>query len=317
MSLDGPPARVSLSVEVVDEPLSHVHALSSASNLSASPRTLGGAPSGESATLSFRGVSVPVTAEEAPDLLAFLDREEAGQSRAGNTLRRVAGCVDEAPTGQWGMRRARCTRRASNTVRATAAIWQRGARALRRCTGAAAALQAQIATLSRTARLTQTETTWRRALTLFASNSARRRLINQDLVRTSMDDAGDFALCQDLLSAFRATRTAVPRESPLASPALKPASPRGEEAADVAPLSLEEPAAPAPAAAADASSSGERNAVEYSALLDRLAGVEAPTTPECEATAGGPVSPLRRWSERVSQSIKRAGDELIDKLERL
>jgi len=91
MSLDGPPARVSLSVEVVDAPLSHVHALSSASNLSASPRTLCGAPSGESATLSFRGVSVPVTAEEAPDLLAFLDREEAGQSRAGNTLRRVAG----------------------------------------------------------------------------------------------------------------------------------------------------------------------------------------------------------------------------------
>lgn len=127
-----------------------------------------------------------------------------------------------------------------------------------------------------------------------------------------MDDAGDFSLCQDLLAAFRATRTAVPRESPLASPALKPA----EEDA-VAPLSLEEPAAPAPAAAADASSSGERNAVEYSALLDRLAGVEAPTTPECEAAAGGPVSPLRRWSERVSQSIKRAGDELIDKLERL
>lgn len=129
-----------------------------------------------------------------------------------------------------------------------------------------------------------------------------------------MDDAGDFALCQDLLAAFRATRTAVPRESPLASPALKPASPRGEEA-DVAPLSLEEPpAAPAPAAAAEASS-GERNAVAYSALLDRLAGAEAPSTPECEA--GGPVSPLRRWSERMSQSIKRAGDELIDKLERL
>ena len=91
MSLDGPPSRVSLSVEVGDAPLSHVHALSSASNLSASPRSLGGA--GESATLSFRGVSVPVTAEEAPDLLAFLDREAAGDSRAGNTLRRTAGCA--------------------------------------------------------------------------------------------------------------------------------------------------------------------------------------------------------------------------------
>jgi hypothetical protein len=89
MSLDGAP-RVSLSVEG-DAPLSHVHAMSSASDLCASPRRRS-QPSGE-ATLSFRGASVPVSAEEAEDLLAYLDANEAGRSRAGYTLRRVAGCV--------------------------------------------------------------------------------------------------------------------------------------------------------------------------------------------------------------------------------
>ena len=127
-----------------------------------------------------------------------------------------------------------------------------------------------------------------------------------------MDDGDDFAAVAEILGAFRAQRVAVPRESPLASPALKPQSPRGAEGA-VAPICLEEapeeeaaPAEPAPA---------ERNAVEYSALLDRLAGAEAPTTPETET--GTPVSPLRRWSERMGQSMKRAGDELLVKLERL
>lgn len=152
-----------------------------------------------------------------------------------------------------------------------------------------------------------------RALTRTLPHAPARRLINQDLVRTSMDDGSDFAEVGEILAAFRAQRVAVPRESPLASPALKPQSPRGEEGA-VAPICLEEEPAEeeAPAAAAPPA---ERNAVEYSALLDRLAGAEAPTTPENET--GTPVSPLRRWSERMSQSMKRAGDELLEKLERL
>ena len=132
-----------------------------------------------------------------------------------------------------------------------------------------------------------------------------------------MDDGADFAEVNDILAAFRAQRVAVPRESPLTSPTLKSQS---EQAADVAPLSLEEePAAAAPAtdAAAERSAAAGVSLGEYSALLDRLAGAEAPSTPETEASPGAPVSPLRRWSERMSQSIKRAGDELIDKLERL
>ena len=89
MSVDGAPQRVSLSVEPGDA-LSHMHTLSSSSNLQ-SPRSLGAQAAGDAATLSFKGASVPVAAEEAEDLLAFLDAEAVGQSRAGFTLRRVCG----------------------------------------------------------------------------------------------------------------------------------------------------------------------------------------------------------------------------------
>jgi hypothetical protein len=133
------------------------------------------------------------------------------------------------------------------------------------------------------------------------------------VVRTSLDDGDLFAEVSDILGTFRAQRVAVPRESPLTSPALKPQSPRGAEA--VAPLLLEEEPAAAPPAEAE-ETPAERS-VAYSALLDRLAGAEAPGTPDTEGAAGGPVSPLRRWSEKLSDSIRRAGDELLDKLERL
>ena len=146
--------------------------------------------------------------------------------------------------------------------------------------------------------------------------SRRRRLLNQDLVRSSLDDAECFAEVGDILAAFREQFVATPRESPLASPALKPLSPSGTDA--LAPMRLEEePSAPAPAPEAPAADDAKANAVAYSALLDRLAGAEPPSTPETEAGSPGAVSPLRRWSERLSQSIKRAGDEIIDKLEKL
>ena len=136
-------------------------------------------------------------------------------------------------------------------------------------------------------------------------------------MRTSIDDGNDFSEMTDILAAFRAQRVAVPRESPLASPALKPQSPRGAEGA-VAPMRLEEEEEASEAAAPTAEAApAERNAVEYAALLDRLAGADAPTTPETENASGTPVSPLRRWSEKLSSSMKHAGDELLDKLERL
>jgi hypothetical protein len=144
----------------------------------------------------------------------------------------------------------------------------------------------------------------------------RRRLLNHDLVRSSLDDADCFAEVGDILASFRAQFTAAPRESPLASPAQKPVSPSATEA--VAPMRLEEePSAPVPGAEAPEAEATKDNAVAYSALLDRLAGAEPPTTPETEAGSPGAVSPLRRWSERLSQSIKRAGDEILDKLEKL
>ena len=134
-------------------------------------------------------------------------------------------------------------------------------------------------------------------------------------MRSSLDDADCFAEVGDILSAFRAQFTAVPRESPLASPAQKPLPPSSTDA--VAPMRLEEePSAPAPGTEAP-DDAAKDNAVAYSALLDRLAGAEPPTTPETEAGSPGAVSPLRRWSERLSQSIKRAGDEILDKLEKL
>ena len=144
----------------------------------------------------------------------------------------------------------------------------------------------------------------------------RSRLLNHDLVRSSLDDADCFAEVGDILAAFRAQFAPLPRESPLASPALKPLSPRGTDT--VAPMRLEEePSAPATATEAPAGDDAKANAVAYSALLDRLAGAEPPSTPETEAGSPSAVSPLRRWSERLSQSFKRAGDEILDKLERL
>jgi len=89
--------------------LTHLHKQSSSSNLSplacASPP--GSPKSGAAATVCFHGASVPVTAEEAADLLAYLDREAVlGRSRAAVFLRRVAGCVarSHAPRARarWG-----------------------------------------------------------------------------------------------------------------------------------------------------------------------------------------------------------------------
>lgn len=77
--------------------LTHLHKQSSSSNLSPLPPLAsppGSPKSGAAATVCFHGASVPVSAEEAADLLAYLDREAVvGRSRAAVFLRRVAGCV--------------------------------------------------------------------------------------------------------------------------------------------------------------------------------------------------------------------------------
>ena len=84
MSLDGAP-RSSLDGDA----LSHLHALSSSSNLAA-PRREASGQSGVAATLSFRGASAAVALEEAEALLAYLDSNNVN-NRAGYTLRRAAG----------------------------------------------------------------------------------------------------------------------------------------------------------------------------------------------------------------------------------
>jgi len=161
-----------------------------------------------------------------------------------------------------------------------------------------------------------------------------RRLLNDDLVRTSLDDAECFAEVNSVLASFRlAQRLTVPH-------ATKPQSgPNGAEEA-LSRMSLDEappaPALPTPAAAP--APSHERAHSLLDASFVPYDG-EAPATPQAEAeaalagaseaevaplTGGAPVSPLRRLSlelgERLSKTFslnKRAGDEALDKLEKL
>ena len=151
-----------------------------------------------------------------------------------------------------------------------------------------------------------------------------------------MDDDGTWAAVGALLIAFRARHVAVPRTSPLA--------PRSAgDTTDVPPLSLLEDEAQAeqvpavapeataaaavhPASAAEPQSTevavGASNNV-FGALLDRLSleadadGAEGPGTPG-EGVSPARGSPLvRRWSARLSASMRKAGDELRGALDKL
>jgi hypothetical protein len=83
---------------ICGDALGHLHALSSSSNLAPSGRFSGSCAHG---TLSHRGASHPVTAEEAEELLAFLEQQQqaaggvvgAQQAKAAAALRRTCGCV--------------------------------------------------------------------------------------------------------------------------------------------------------------------------------------------------------------------------------
>ena len=163
----------------------------------------------------------------------------------------------------------------------------------------------------------------------------RRRLLNEDKSRTSMDDDDTWSAVGELLEAFRATHTVPPRESPLAPRAAPPEAPPAmslteDEQVEQAPGST--PTAAAAVAASSAADSaplaGASNA--FGALLDRLSpeggakadadgAADGPGTPSESAPASparsGPL--VRRWSARLSASMRKAGEELREALDKL
>ncbi len=149
-----------------------------------------------------------------------------------------------------------------------------------------------------------------------------------------------------LLCAFRAVRVTPTRASPLdsPSPSVKPATPRGEDR-PLPPLSLAEESAPAEDAAAavvegppahdneESAPPPAGNDATFTALFDRLAApgdkdgdtaADAPDTPSGSPPNGGggvlasfPLASLKSLSRRLSASVKRAGEEIIDALDKL
>ena len=318
---NSPTARMSLDLEVPfsREALSHLHRLSSASALE--PQR-----AGDTGTLTRAGASHAVTVDEAEPLLAFLAAEQASfsplQCRAAGALRKTAGCVVRA-RGRT-LRRRYCAPSAAQRVMTPCADARRAFRPARRPRGRLAPCGRLIERLS--------QQKWRPV-------RRRRRLLNEDKSRSSMDDDDTFAAVGELLEAFRATHTVLPRESPLAPRPAPPEAPPAmslmeAEQAEQAPADT--PAATSAAAGVVASSAADSAAPlagasnVFGALLDRLSpeggakadadGAEGPGTPGESAPAspvrsGGPL--VRRWSARLSASMRKAGDELREALEKL
>jgi hypothetical protein len=86
---------------IAGDALSHLHALSSSSDLAPGGMVRGRLSGGGAhGTVSHRGASHPVAVDEAEELLAFLEQQSAAaglvgaqQAKAAAALRRVCGCV--------------------------------------------------------------------------------------------------------------------------------------------------------------------------------------------------------------------------------